>query len=34
MIQKELDALVAELDSIATKTNFNGVKLLTVLTPV
>jgi flagellin len=28
MIQKELDALVAELDSIATKTNFNGVKLL------
>ena len=28
MIQKELDALVSELDSIATKTNFNGVKLL------
>jgi len=28
MIQKELDALVTEIDSIATKTNFNGVKLL------
>ena len=28
MIQKELDALVSELDSIATKTNFNGIKLL------
>ena len=28
MIQKELDALVAEIDSIASKTNFNGVKLL------
>lgn len=27
-IQKEVDALVSELDSIASKTNFNGVKLL------
>jgi len=28
MIQNELDALVSEIDSIATKTNFNGVQLL------
>jgi flagellin len=27
-IQKEVDALVTELDSITSKTNFNGVKLL------
>ena len=27
-IQKEVDALINELDSIASKTNFNGVKLL------
>ena len=27
-IQKEVDALINELDSIAAKTNFNGVKLL------
>jgi len=27
-IQKEVDALISELDSIAAKTNFNGVKLL------
>ena len=27
-IQKEVDALISELDSIASKTNFNGVKLL------
>ena len=27
-IQKEVDALISELDSIASKTNFNGVNLL------